>query len=371
MKIKVRKLLVLSLVVAVAFVMIACGSGSGSDDKKATNEGGGDDADKTFELKLSYYAAETIPPGQAVLEACKAAEEKSGGRIKITPYFSGTYVSKDDTMASLKTGMIDIAPVEASQIASVAKLNQVFNALLQADLPSDRQLVQDIYVKMIEDIPELNEEMIKNANCLWIYPFIMGGHNLHGNIKVQKVEDIAGKKIEAHGLEGEYVNLLKATAVELDSGDYYNGMKLGTVDAQFMHWAVLNNYQVNEVVKYHTIFGEDEIGSGLAMPCMGYMINKDTWDSLPADLQQVLKESFIIGANYVINADNTGYAEAVTYAKDNGHEFFYIKGDDRKPWADAMTPILEKWYDECDAAGYDAKTVYEEMSRLLNEAAAK
>jgi TRAP-type C4-dicarboxylate transport system substrate-binding protein len=196
----------------------------------------------------------------------------------------------------------------------------------------------------------------------------MGGHNLHGNVRVTNIKDFAGAKVESHGIEGEYSNLLGGTAVELDSGDYYNGMKLGTVDAQLTHWAVMNNYQINEVVKYHTIFGSDDVGSGLTMPAMGYFINYDTWNSLPADLQAILKDAFIVGANYVINADNESYQTAINNAKALGHEFIYIKGDDRQAWADKMTPIIEKWFADCAAAGYDGKSVYEKMCKMFEEA---
>jgi TRAP-type C4-dicarboxylate transport system substrate-binding protein len=146
-------------------------------------------------------------------------------------------------------------------------------------------------------------------------------------------------------------------------------MKLGTVDAQLTHWAVMNNYQVNEVVKSHTIFGGSDIGSGLTMPAMGYMINKDTWDKLPEDLQQILKESFIAGAEFLINADDKSYQEGIDWAKSEGHEFIYIKGDDRKPWAEKMQPILDKWFKDCEAAGYDGKAVYDKMCEMLTEAA--
>jgi TRAP-type C4-dicarboxylate transport system substrate-binding protein len=362
-------MLVLSLALA------ACSNGGSNSAGNETADADADSAavetaadDQVYNLTLSYYASESIPPGQAVLEAVKYAEENSNGRLKIDAYFSGTYVSKDDTMASLATGVIDIAPCEASQIASVSKLNQVFNALIQSDLPKDRKAVQQVYVNMIEDIPELNQEMISNSNCRWLYPFVMGGHNLHGNVRVESIDDFKGLKVESHGIEGEYTNLLGGTAVELDSGDYYNGMKLGTVDGQLTHWAVMNNYQVNEVVKYHTIFGSDEIGSGLTMPSMGYFINNDTWNSLPEDLQSVLRDAFIVGANYVIDADTDSYQTAVTYAKDAGHEFVYIEGDAREPWSAAMQPILENWFAQCEAAGYDGKSVYEEMCKQLEAA---
>jgi C4-dicarboxylate-binding protein DctP len=371
---QVKKVYIFVTILLFAFTLAACSGGGSSStesetaDNNPTESGEAATDDRVYNLTLSYYASESIPPGQAVLEAVKYAEENSNGRLKIDAYFSGTYVSKDDTMASLSTGVIDIAPCEASQIASVSKLNQIFNALLQADLPKDRKAVQQVYVNMIENIPELNQEMIENSNCRWIYPFVMGGHNLHGNVRVEDIDDFKGLKVESHGIEGIYTNMLGGTAVELDAGDYYNGMKLGTVDAQMMHWAVLNNYQVNEVVKYHTIFGSDEIGSGLTMPSMGYFINNDTWNSLPEDLQTVLRDAFIVGANYVIEADNGSYQEAITFAKDAGHEFIYIEGDARKPWAAAMQPILEAWFAECEAAGYDGKSVYDEMCRQFEAA---
>jgi TRAP-type C4-dicarboxylate transport system substrate-binding protein len=370
-----KKWLALLLALALVFAFAACSKDTAetptdeptqaATEAPASTETPASTPDDTvYKLTLSYYASESIPPGQAVLKAVEYAKEKSNGRLIIDAYFSGTYVSKDDTMASLATGVIDIAPCEATQIASVSTLNQVFNALIQADLP-DRDAVQEAYVNMLENIPELNEEMLKNANCFWLYPYVLGGHNLHGNVRVETVEDLKGLKVESHGIEGQYVNLLGGTAVELSSGDYYNAMKLGTVDCQFMHWAVMQNYQVNEVVKYHTIFGADEISSGIMMPAMGYFVNNDTWNELPEDLQQIMYDAFVVAADYIIETDTVGFQDAVDYAHENGHEFIFVQGEDRKPWADSMTPILEDWFADCEAAGYDGKSVYDQMCQLF------
>lgn len=360
-----KKWLSLLLVLVLVLSLAACSSGgnnAGNQGNSQENTGnqGNTQEEEVYKLVLSYYASDVIPPGQAVKEAIKYAEEKSNGRLQFDAYFSGTYVNKTDTMAALATGLIDISPCDAAQIASVSILNQVFNALIQADLP-ERRAVQDVYVRMIKEIPELNEEMLKNSNCFWLYPFVMGGHNLHGNVRIETVSDFKGNKVEAKGTAGQYVNLMGGTAVELDSGDYYNGMKLGTVDAQFMHWAAINNYQVNEVVKYHTIFGASEIGSGIMMPAMGYFMNQDSWNKLPPDLQQILYDAFVVGANYCLKADEESFQQGVDYAHENGHEFIFITGEARKEWAGYMSTILEEWFANCTAAGYDGKRVYDKM----------
>ncbi|MCL1827863.1 MAG: TRAP transporter substrate-binding protein DctP [Oscillospiraceae bacterium] len=354
-----RTLPILLLAAILIGILGACGGG-GSGGASS----GGDDVHK---IVISYYSSESIPPGQAILNAAEEAEEKSNGRLQFDTYFSGTYVSKNDTMSALKTGMIDMAPVEATQIASVSVLNQIFNALIQGDVP-DRAKIQEVYVKMIDDIPELNGEMLDAVNSFWLYPYVLGGYNIHGNKKIESIDDLKGAKIEAHAQMGQYVNMLGGTAVELDAGDYYNGLMLGTVDSQICHWAIVNNSQLNEVVKYHTVFGATEVGSGLNIPAMGYLINKDKWDSLPADLQGILKEAFIGAAAFIFASDAATYEKAVNVAKEDGHEFSYITGAAKKPWADAMQPILDDWFSQCEAAGYDGRGAYEKMIQMFASA---
>ena len=374
-----KKVFVLLLAFVMIFSLTACGGDSsapatGGDAPAAGGDApaaGGDapaaTSDEKFNIVISYYSSESIPPGQAIVEAAKWCEEQSNGRLTFETYFSGTYVSKGDTMAALKTGQIDMAPIEATQIASVAVLNQIFNILIQSNVP-DRAKAQEIYVKMIEEIPELNEELIKGADSFWLYPYVLGGYNWHGTTPIKTFDDIKGKKVEAHAQLGEFMNTIGATAVELDSGDYYNGLKLGTVDAQLTHWAVVKNSQLNEVVNTHTLFGESELASGLNLPAMGYAMNKTKWDSMPQDLQDILKEGFKTAAHFVIDSDTKNYDDAVKDAQERGHEFNFIKGDDRKPWADAMQPILDKWFADCEAAGYDGKGVYDKMMQMFEAA---
>jgi TRAP-type C4-dicarboxylate transport system substrate-binding protein len=366
-----KRVLLILLAVVVTFTISACGGSTGSSGSAPATSGNSSAADtdnEVHKIVISYYSSESIPPGQAILDAIAYAEEKSNGRLQFDAYFSGTYVSKNDTMAALMTGTIDMAPVEATQIASVAVLNQIFNALIQSDVP-DRKVALNIYEKMIEENPELNEEMLKGCNSFWLQPYILGGYNLHGTKTVDSIDDIKGAKVESHGQLGQYINQIGGTAVELDSGDYYNGLKLGTVDSQICHWAIVNNSQLNEIVTTHTLFGSDPLASGLNLPAMGYLINNDTWNSLPEDLQQILKEAFAQAANQIFDADAGIYQKAIDYAKENNHEFVYIQGDDRKPWADAMQPILDDWFAKCEAAGYDGKGLYEKMLQDFEAAA--
>lgn len=369
---KIRKVLVLALVLIMLLGICAGCSNSAStpsaESQAPAAQASGEQTqtdDQVYNIVLSYHSAETNNIGKSILAAAEYCEEKSNGRLKIEPYFSGTYVAKGDTMGALKTGMIDMAVVEATQIASVTVLNQVFNSLIQGDFPNDRAKVLESYEKMTEEIPELNEEMLAATDSFWLQMLVIGGYNLHGNKRIESIDDIKGLKIEAHGQLGQYMNLLGCTAVELESGDYYNGLKLNTVDAQLAHWAIVGNSQLNEVVKTHIIFGETEISSGLSLPAMGFLINQKTWGSLPADLQDILKEAVKIASREVFDADAELYEKTIAQAKEEGHEFIFIKNEDRKPWADAMQVILDEWFEKCEAAGYDGKATYNTMLEMF------
>ncbi|NLO97085.1 MAG: TRAP transporter substrate-binding protein DctP [Peptococcaceae bacterium] len=350
----------LTLVMLLSLVLTGCGSSTQQDQISATPQ---DDPNKVYKLKANYYSVEKAPPGQGMQKACDLATERSSGRLQFETYYAGTLVNKNDTMAALKAGTIDIAIVEATMLAEVTVLNKVFNALLK-EPPPDRHANTKAFRELIKTVPELNDELAK-INMKWLSCFSLPGYNLHSvKKKVKSIDDIKGMKIEAHGDVANYINSVGGAAVELDASDYYSGLERNLVDAQMAHWPITVLYKIQELVTTHTIFGDNIDSGGLYAPPMGSLINLDTWNSLPEDLQQILVECFEEGHDYSLNLDDIMFADAIQYVQDKGDTIYYITGDLRKPFNDAMDPILNAWFKECKDAGYDGEKVYNKMLEL-------
>ena len=122
----------------------------------------------------------------------------------------------------------------------------------------------------------------------------------------------------------------------LDPGDYYLSLDTGLLDGQCTHLVVLGSYGTAELVTTHTIFANNEEdiadnGGGLYAAAMGYVMNLESYNKLPADLQQILVECLDYAGDRIIEEDVMWVDTSMEIFKERGDTFTYITDADRVP----------------------------------------
>lgn len=122
-----------------------------------------------------------------------------------------------------------------------------------------------------------------------LVPFAAGnsGVQMAGwfNKEINSVDDLDGLKMRIPGLGGEVLARAGGTPVVLPGGEIYTALQTGVIDAT--EWVGPYNdlaFSLHTVAKYYYYPGWQEPG-----PTMEAMVNKQAWDSLPADLQTMIE----------------------------------------------------------------------------------
>ena len=113
-----------------------------------------------------------------------------------------------------------------------------------------------------------------------------GSSTIWSNKPVMTLEDLKGLKIRSTGLLPTYtLKLLGAAPVTMASGELAEAMRRGTVDAMLSDriWAYTAGFC--DVASYHSYWGFTPVFPN------PIIINKEKYDSLPADLQQALQDA--------------------------------------------------------------------------------
>ncbi len=128
-----------------------------------------------------------------------------------------------------------------------------------------------------------------------LIPFAAGntGVQMAGwfNREINSVEDLKGLKMRIPGYGGEVLNRAGGTAVNIPGGELYTSLQTGVIDAT--EWVGPYNdlaFGFHEVAKYYYYPGWHEPG-----PTLELIVNKRAYESLPADLQAMVKAA----AHYV------------------------------------------------------------------------
>jgi TRAP-type mannitol/chloroaromatic compound transport system substrate-binding protein len=104
------------------------------------------------------------------------------------------------------------------------------------------------------------------------------------NREINSVEDIKGLKMRIPGMAGEVFAAAGGTAVRIPGGEIYTSLQTGVIDA--VEWVGPYNDRalgLHEVAKYYYYPGWHEPG-----PLLEFIVNKQSMESLPADLQAIV-----------------------------------------------------------------------------------
>ena len=122
-----------------------------------------------------------------------------------------------------------------------------------------------------------------------LVPFLAGssGPQMGGwfNIEINSIDDLKGLKMRIPGPGGEILRRAGGTPTNIPGAELFTALQTGTIDAT--EWVGPYNdlaFGLFRAARYYYYPGWHETGTGLEC-----MINQEAWDTLPADLQAIVK----------------------------------------------------------------------------------
>lgn len=274
--------------VLILAIMSGCGREGSSDGAAAVKA----ESAEVFKFRMVTTWPKNFPGmGVAAENLANAVDEMSDGRLTITVYGSGEVVPALGVFEAVSLGNVEMGhgaayywkgKVPAAQFFTTVPFGmtaQEMNAWLHHG--GGMALWEELYAPY-------NLVPIAGGNT---------GVQMAGwfNKEINSIEDIQGLKMRIPGLGGEVFNRVGGSAQTLPGSEIYTSLQTGAVDAT--EWVGPYNdlaFGLHQVAEYYYYPGWHEPG-----PTLETIINKDAWDSLPPDLQAILRT-----ASRMINEDS-------------------------------------------------------------------
>jgi TRAP-type C4-dicarboxylate transport system substrate-binding protein len=184
---------------------------------------------------------------------------------------------------------------------------------------------------------------------------------LHTKKAVNTLEDLKGMKIRSTGLAAKIVAALGGTPVAMGMGDTYDSLSRGVVEGSLAPFEALKTWKWGEVVKFTT----EDYGASYSTAFFVVM-NKDKWNSLPADVKKIIQEvneEWIVkqGANWdKIDKDGEEYALSL------GNKIITLSKEEDARWAKAVQPLLDEYVKNMKEKGLPGDEVLKFYQQELN-----
>ena len=219
--------------------------------------------------------------GTGVNTLARYIQEMSAGRMEITVYAAGELVPAFEIFDAVSQGSAEMGHGAAYYWRGKSEAAQFF-ATIPFGLNAHEQNAWLYYGGGLE----LWREVYEPFNLV---PFPAGntGVQMGGwfNKPIESMADLQGLKMRIPGIGGEVLRRAGGTPVNLPLSEIFTALQTGSIDAT--EWVSPYNdvaIGLHQAARYYYYPGWQEPG-----PTLECMINRDAWESLPEDLQAIVR----------------------------------------------------------------------------------
>ena len=296
-----------------------------------------------IELTYSNFFPPTHLHSILAEQFCEEINKRSDGRVEITYYAGGTLTPAPQVYDGVVEGISDIG------MSVLAYSMGCFPATELVDMPHGYPNGW-VATKVANDF---NKEF-QPAEFDDVHPLYFHAHGpgvvFTTEKPVRKMEDLDGLVIRSTGVGAKIIEALGAEGYGASQGEAYELMEKGTIDGSLTPREVLKGWNQAEVVKYVT--GCYDVGYTANM---FVVINKDKWNSLPEDIQNIfteVSEEWIEKHGKVWTYyDKVGIDYFLTF---EGRELIELSPEEMAKWVEATQPLIDEYITEKTAMGLSA-----------------
>lgn len=285
---------------------------------------------KTFNLTYAQFQPAAHFNNKLSEDYGKEIDKRTNGRVKITVFSGGTLIAADKTYSGIVTGIADMGMSCMAYTRGKFPLSEVI------DLPlgyktgvAATQLINRFYEKFKPKEYDETEVMYFMAHSPGI---------VHSKKPIYKLEDLKGQKIRCTGLAAKVVGKLGGVPVAMPMGETYDAISRGVVDGSMAPQEALKGWRWGEVVSAST----QSFGAGYSTGFFVVM-NKQKWNSLPPDVQKVIRE---INKEWA-DKNGTAWDQADKESRDwmisLGKKVIPLSAEENARWGALVAPLLGEY----------------------------
>ncbi|THB65240.1 MAG: C4-dicarboxylate ABC transporter substrate-binding protein [Desulfovibrio sp.] len=304
------------------------------------------------EVVLSYAnfpPAITFPCVQMERWA-EEVEKRTNGAVVVETYPGGTLLGAKDMFDGVKDGQADIGCTSMAYFPGAFPLTSVLEVPVGFSSSTVPSLVLwDLYEKH-------NPEAFADFKVLTM--FTTAPSNLMATQPVRTLADLQGLEIRASGGASRVLEMLGAVPVSKPMSETPDALQKGLVQGLLSSLEVLKDFNFAETCRYETV-------TNFQVYPFAVVMNRDVWDSLDPEVQQVLEELGREQCLWTGQYMDEHVVESLAWSKETYDiEVIEWPEADMAQALETLSPMIDEWKAAASEAGLDAEALFAEMMDL-------
>ncbi|NNE84382.1 MAG: TRAP transporter substrate-binding protein [Alphaproteobacteria bacterium] len=313
-------------------------------------------------LRMHTFIPPVANPGKTFLIPwAEKIGKDSGGRIKIQPFWAMQLGGKaPQLLDQARDGVVDIVwALPGFTPGRMPRVEPFELPFVHKDALSSTLALQDFQEKHLG--PDL-----KDYQPLLLH--VHDGFLFQTKTPIQKMSDLKGQKLRAASRGGVWLlEALGATGVGLPLPQIPQALSKGVIDGVTLPYEIAPAVKTPELVSHFSTLAGSQPRLGTNV--FTFLMNKDSYDSLPPDLRKVIDDNSgrniaqAAGQNWR-DIETPGRKVVEAQAK---NKFYVIPEGEVAKMKAAAEPVFQRWYAEVAKAGIDGPALVSDARALVDK----
>jgi TRAP-type C4-dicarboxylate transport system substrate-binding protein len=312
----------------------------------------GEDKETAEVIKLKYSSPymHTEPPNIQAMHALELVAQKTGGRVQFETFMGGALGGPLEQLDLVASGAVDVIHLHVDQFPQQLPLHKILNN--EQFTTADKALAN--VTAVTQEIPEtkaiLDAEQQQN-NIKILSWHVQGATGITAGFPARSLADLKGKKMNfITSFQRKVLSEFDINPINVQIPDLYDSLSRGVIDSIFMATAAVVPNKWYEVGKTYLVFGDN---FAISQPIT---LNRDTWNSLPADIQQAFVEASRETALWSIEEDQRNLQNTYDTLKQAGVEIVELPPEESQAFFESLARHAnEDWLENAENRGVGDK----------------
>ncbi len=300
-------------------------------------------------IKLTY--SNFFPPfhiQSKLAEAwCKEVENRTNGRVRIDYFPKGTLTKAKQNYDGVVTGLSDVG------LSIFAYTRGRFPVMAAVDLPLGYPSGKAATTVANDFVKKFNPKEIQDTKVMYVHAHGPGLVHTVKDKPVRKLEDMKGLKLRGHGTSALYQKALGATPVAKPMPECYQMIQKGVVEGASYPFEANKGWRLGEVTKNATA-----AFSAAYTTTFFVVMNKDKWNSLPPDIQNIIEK---INEEWIVKhgeAWDTSDLEGLQFFLSKGGTIYGLDSKESARWEKAVSSVTKDYIADMKKKGFSDAEKY-------------
>jgi len=293
------------------------------------------------------------------VEVKKRVEATTEHKIEWVEAYGGSVAKLGGVLDAIQDGILNVGylnyPFEPTKL-----FLHNWSFVLPFDNPDVIQLAK-VAKRVHEMVPYLTQVFEKDYNQVFLGCGVSNSYQLITTFPCATVADLKGKKIAAAGPNLPWLKGTGAVPVQSNLNEAYTSLQTGVYEGYIMFADAIMAFKLHEVAKYLALIdlGGNVIGA--------VTINKDTYNSLPKEIQNIMRE---VGGQWTMEmakASKAKEVKAYDIFDKSGVKITRFSEDQRMAWANRLEDIPNQRAQEANKKGMPGSEVYRVYFREMEK----